>query len=81
MQARARRYCTSMADTEPSFAKTRNYRFSRPGGVEIETGDFNGDDAAETHARELSKSQQAPIIIDRKSVVDWDYITEVDERL
>ena len=67
-----------MTDTEPSFGRTWLYRFSRPGEVEIETREFNGNDTAETYARELSKAQQTPIIIQWHDKVDWEYVTEVD---
>ncbi|MHB1535520.1 MAG: hypothetical protein ACYC1D_13110 [Acidimicrobiales bacterium] len=69
-----------MTDTEPSSARTWLYRFSRPGDIEIETQELNGDDTAETHARELSKAQVTPIVIKRHDHVDWQYVTEVDER-
>lgn len=70
-----------MADTEPFSGRTTQYRFSRPGGVEIETADFNGDNWAEAYARELSASENSPVIIHRlRGIVDWEYVTEVDER-
>ena len=56
------------------------YRFSRPGDVEIETRDLTGAAAAETYARELSNAQQTPVIIKRHDYVDWEDVTEVDER-
>ena len=69
-----------MTDTEPNFGRTWQYRFSREGDTEIETREFNGDDTAEAYARELSKSQQIPVIIKRfLGHVQWEYITEVDE--
>jgi hypothetical protein len=68
-----------MNDSTPTD-RTWHYRFSQPGGAEIETGDFGGDAAAETHARELSTSQSIPVIIERHAMVDWEYVTEVDER-
>ena len=69
-----------MTDTGPSSAKTWLYRFSRPGGTEIETRELDGDDTAETHARELSKAQGSPVVIERRDHVDWEYVTEADER-
>jgi hypothetical protein len=69
-----------MTDTGPSSGKTWLYRFSRPGGVEIETGQLSSDEAAEARARELSKAQVVPVTIERHNHVDWEYITEADER-
>lgn len=69
-----------MTDTEPSFDRTWLYRFSRPGDIEVETRELNGDDTAETYARELSTAQETSIIIKRHDHVDWEYVTEVDER-
>jgi len=70
-----------MTDLGPSSGQTWRYRFSQPGGVEIETHEFNDDDAAETHARELSKSKEVPVIVHRlHGDVDWRYLTEADER-
>lgn len=69
-----------MTDTGPSSIKTWLYRFSRPGSVEMETRDLGSDHAAEAHARELSASQETPVIIERHDHVDWEYVTEVDER-
>jgi hypothetical protein len=71
-----------MTDVEPSSRKLWSYRFSQPGGSVVETGDFSGNDTAETRARELSKSNETPIVIHRHSAhVDaWEYVTEVDER-
>ncbi len=69
-----------MTHTDPPSGRTRLYRFSRPGGIEIETRELNGDDAAEIYARELSKSQVVPVIIERHDHVDWEYVTEADER-
>lgn len=64
----------------PSSAKTWQYRFSRPGHLEIETRDLGGDDAAEACARQISTAQETPVIIERHDHVDWEYVTEVDER-
>ena len=58
---------------------TWRYRFARPGDVEIETRDFEGDDAADTYARQLSKSLQSPVVIQRWHGVSWEYVTEADE--
>ena len=69
-----------MSNTAPSSGKTSLYRFSKPGGIEIETRDLGSDETAEEHARELSKTQEAPIIIERHNHVDWEYVTEADER-
>jgi hypothetical protein len=70
-----------VTDAGSSSGRTTQYRFSRPGGVEIETVDLNGDDWAETYARELSASQNSPVVIHRlRGIVDWEYVTEVDER-
>ncbi len=69
-----------MTDTKPASGRTWLYRFSRPGDIEIETGELNDDHTAEVHARELSKSQGTPVIIQRHDHVDWEYVTEVDER-
>jgi hypothetical protein len=70
-----------MTDVQPPSDRLRRYRFSRPGGVDVETRELNGDDAAESWARELSRSNVVPIIIRRhRGLDDWEYITEVDER-
>ena len=71
-----------MDDVEPSSGKLGRYRFSKPGGSAVGTGEFNGDDKAEARARELSKSNASPIIVERHSghVDAWEYVTEVDER-
>lgn len=71
-----------MTGSQPSSARVWNYLFSQPDGVELQTGEFNGDDTAEARGRELSKSKGCPVIIRRysKPVDDWEYVTEVDER-
>ena len=46
----------------------------------METCELSGDDAAETHARELSKARESPVVIERHDHVDWEYVTEADER-
>ncbi|MGH9106166.1 MAG: hypothetical protein ACRDZX_10080 [Acidimicrobiales bacterium] len=66
-----------MSDTTPPKGL---YRFSQPGEVEIETCQLDGDEAAEDHARELSKARQCPVVIERRDHVDWEYLTEADER-
>jgi hypothetical protein len=71
-----------MTNVEPSSDKLWSYRFSKPGGSVVATGEFNSDEGAETRARELSKSNDAPIVIHRHSghIDAWEYVTEVDER-
>ncbi len=71
-----------MTDIKPSPDKLWRYQFSEPGGTVVETGELNGDEMAETRARELSKSNESPIVIRRHSghVDAWEYVTEVDER-
>ena len=70
-----------MTDATSDTGKTWRYRFvQRPGDSEIETGDFSGDDAADDHARELSKSLQSPVVVERWHGISWEYVTEADER-
>jgi hypothetical protein len=69
-----------MTNTGAPSAKTSLYRFSRPGGTEIETRELGSDDDAEAYARELPMAPQTPIVIERHDHVDWEYVTEVDER-
>jgi hypothetical protein len=69
-----------MTDTGPSSGKPSTYRFSRPGGIEIERHELNDDEAAEVIAREISKAQEVPVVIERFGHVDWEYVTEADER-
>ena len=69
-----------MNDTGPSSSITKRYRFTRPGEVEIEVREFDSVDDAEAYARELSKRQGSPVIIEHHDHVDWEYVTEVDER-
>jgi len=70
-----------MTDVDPSLDRLWNYRFTRPGGVEIEIKELDGDDTAETWAHELSRSSNSPVIIHRdEGGSDWKYITEVDDR-
>jgi hypothetical protein len=68
-----------MTDTGPS-SRTWLYRFAAPGGVEIETRELDSDDAAEVYARQLSKDRDSAIVIERRGHVDWEYVTEADER-
>jgi len=69
-----------MTDPHSTPPKTWRYRFARPGGEEIETGDHVSDEAAEARARQLSKAQQVPVVVERRGMVDWEYVTEEDER-
>jgi hypothetical protein len=69
-----------MTHTEPSSERTWRYRFSLPGGEEIEVRELNSNEAAEDYARELSKARQTPIRVQYHDLVDWVYITEVDQR-
>ncbi|MDA8288770.1 MAG: hypothetical protein M0014_10045 [Actinomycetota bacterium] len=67
---------------EPTAAAHRRYRyrFARPGNVELSTGEYESDEAAEAAARRVSSDQQTPVIVERHDLVDWEYVTEVDER-
>ena len=69
-----------MPDTPSSPAKTWKYRFARPGGEEIETGEFASDEGAIARGRELSTSIAAPVVVARYGLVDWHYVDEVDAR-
>jgi hypothetical protein len=71
-----------MTDAEPSSGSLWRYQFTQPGDTVVEIGEFNGDDAAEARARQLSKSNASPIVVKRHSghVDAWVYVTEVDER-
>jgi len=69
-----------MTDTKPPSGRTWRYRFSLPGGEEIEILELNSNDAAEEHAREQSKARQSPVTIQYHDLVDWVYVTEVDQR-
>ncbi|HEX3539880.1 MAG TPA: hypothetical protein VHT75_05490 [Acidimicrobiales bacterium] len=67
--------------TDASSGRTWHYRFSQPDGTNIETHEFSGDDRAEAHARELSTSLGVPVKVFRlHGTVDWEYLTEADER-
>jgi hypothetical protein len=75
------RYSVAMADITPNPGPTHQYRFSLPGGEEIETDEFADDGAADTRARDLSKAKDQPVIIHRlRGHVDWEYVTEADAR-
>jgi hypothetical protein len=71
-----------MTVSEPSSGREWRYRFTQPDGVEIAIRDLNGDGAAETQARDLSKSGGTPVIVHRlqKLANSWEYVVEVDER-
>jgi hypothetical protein len=69
-----------MTDTGPNSGKPSMYRFSRPGGDEIERRELNDDESAEMVARELSRAGEVPVVIERFGHVDWEYVTEADER-
>ena len=73
-------YHRPMTDTGPNSGKPSIYRFSRPGGAEIERRELNDDESAEMIARELSRAQVVPVVIERFGHVDWEYVTESDER-
>lgn len=70
-------YAEEMTGSSP---RMWSFRFVRPDGSEIEAGAFAGEGEAEDHARVLSKSGDTPVKVERQSLVDWDYVTEVDER-
>jgi hypothetical protein len=69
-----------MTDTGQSSAKTWLYRFLGPDGAEIEARDLDGDGTAESYARELSKARQIPVTVQRHDHVNWEYLSEADER-
>lgn len=69
-----------MTGTEPGSVGNSLYRFSVPGGTEIERRELSDDNLAEAYARELSKAQEVPVVIERYGHVDWEYVTEADER-
>lgn len=78
--ATGHRYDGRMTESGPLPDSAALYRFSRPGGIEVETKGMESDEAAEIHARDLSTEKASPIVIERRNHVDWEYITEVDER-
>jgi hypothetical protein len=69
-----------MSDTQPPSGSTWRYHFLRPGGDEVETGEFTGDEPAIARARELSASMVEPLVVERYGMVSWHYVDEVDER-
>ena len=69
-----------MTGPDPYQGGTALYRFLQPDGTETEQRQLPGDEAAEDCARELSKEHQAPITVQRRDDVDWEYVTEADER-
>jgi hypothetical protein len=58
------------------------YRFTDPENGEIESAELADDEAADARGRELSKSANAVVRVERHSAhVDaWEYVTEADER-
>ena len=58
------------------------YRFTDPESGEIETAELPNDAAADARGRELSKSGNVAVRIERHSAhVDaWEYVGEADER-
>jgi hypothetical protein len=58
------------------------YRFTDPESGEIETAQLADDSAADARGRELSKSGNVAVRVERHSAhVDaWEYVTEADER-
>lgn len=60
--------------------KTARYRFTRPDETEIDTRELGTDEEAEAVARELSRAQNVVVVIERFGHVDWEYVTEADER-
>jgi hypothetical protein len=76
-----------MSATGPSTGHSSVYRFFVPGEAdsgtdvkEIERLELDGDDAAEEHARSLPQAKEFPVVVERQGHVDWEYVTEVDER-
>jgi hypothetical protein len=69
-----------MTDTGASSGRTWRFRFSLHGEEEIEVRELDSNEAAEDYARELSKARQEPITIQYHDLVDWVYVTEVDQR-
>jgi hypothetical protein len=73
-----------MTGNEQTSGPMWNYSFlfrSEKGEVELERHEFNGDEAAESWGRELSKKHNSPIVIKRHSAhIDaWTYVDEVGE--
>ncbi len=71
-----------MSASDPPSGREWSYRFTQPDGVEIATRDLNGDDSAESLARDLSKASGTPVIVHRlqRLANSWEYTVEVDER-
>jgi len=69
-----------MSDSGPSHGYTWRYRFARPDGTEIDEQVHSSDDAAVSAARALPLASETPIVIHRHDLVDWQYVTEIDER-
>lgn len=69
-----------MPEAASSSAKTWRYHFTRPGGDEVEAGEYTGDEAAIARARDLSTSMAEVIVVERYGLVDWHYVDEIDER-
>lgn len=71
-----------MTESQSASGHEWTYRFTQPGGDEIETRDLDGDGAAESLAREFSKSGSVPVIVHRlqRLANSWEYVIEVDER-
>ena len=62
------------------FRPNLDISFLPPGGIEIETRELSNDEEAEIVAREISRAQEVPVVIERFGHVDWEYVTEADER-
>ena len=73
-------YCPIVPQTQSSSGSTWRYHFVNPGGDEVETGEFTGDEAAMARARELSTTMVEPIVVERYGLVAWHYVDEADER-
>jgi hypothetical protein len=72
-----------MSDSDGSASgPVWRYRFTKPGGEEIETTRLPDDDTAITRARDRSASNVTPVVIHRQDEtgIDWEYVTEVDSR-
>ncbi len=71
-----------MTDARVPPGPSWRYQFTADDGTEIASDSFADDEAAETWARERSKTDDITIVIRRHSAhVDaWEYVTEVDER-
>jgi len=70
-----------MPDIPANPTPAHQYRFSLPGGEEIETAEFTDDGAADSRARELSQTKNQPVIVHKlHGHVDWEYVTEADAR-